>query len=828
MIRTASSSPLHGAPLRQRRRIEDRASVVWRRILDDSVRHPVLVFKDQPNSDIFENITTKYSTDSLIVRNRDNIEAIRQGLEGAGWCKRVELHQRQFTFPDEYKGCRFISRSYGQDLTYLPSKILNTLYHETHACIDMVNSHYTILSQLFADLDIPAIKFYAANRDEIIRTFETLGLSGREVKTAFLSLIGSCPKMPTEFGLGTHQQEKIRMLSENTGVLEIVAELKMCYDKLQIDYPHYVTGMTEHAIREGKADHRGGVALSHLCFDVEDSMMRTAILTLQGNQLGTESQNIIWKFDGAVVPNAMVAEGDGALRKMQNAIADKYDLRVRFVFKPMTLDIFPECGVGHQPDQYQRFKKAFEKTYFKLVTPLCYARIVNGRVEQLKKEDWNLAHEERDADMVKQWVRDPEKLMYTNLGTYPPPLEVPHGAKNLWTGYEAEKVVEPMSQEELDRRWVPWEKHVSVTMGHDPVAIDWAHKLIAHIIQKPAVKTEKILFVRSIPGVGKDMFTQFLVDMLGSGVACKFDNFSQMMTQWTAVLLNKVLVVASETHFKEFEGSKRATLKAMATRKTFMYENKNEKPYMTNCFLNMILFTNEFGNMNMSKTDRRFVVAQSDSRFANKPEYHIPLAAYLEDKMNQVAVFRKYKQINLTGFNVHQQVLTAIHEEMANQVVGGQCLVPSFLRFDDNFTNWKAYATEARDPEYKMLGPDFLQVSSSALCAGLVTFHANLQWKGCDTASQAAQVLGRNMAEATAQANKYAPSNIQAIERVKRRIGGTPKWAYIFHIPTVERWVADLLSDNIPAEAEGPLPDAFARMTAAGSESSGMAPGFQP
>jgi hypothetical protein len=808
MIR--SGSPLLDGPSPQRRRIQEDV-LVWKRFVDQCEPHPLLVLKEQPNCEIFENIMSKYKGDGLIVRNKERLEAIKRNLDSRGWVRRVELHQKPLPFPESYAGCRQISRSYGQDLTYLPCKVLNTLYHDTHACIDMVNSHFTILLNFFGHLDIPHIKDYVTNRDAVIDIFVRLGLSGSEVKKAHLSMIGACPKLPSDFGLGgiSGNEEKIRILSENAGIMGMATEIKKCFDQIRVDYPDYVAYMTEHALREGKSDHRAGVALSHFCFDVEDSMMRVAIKTLQDQYEDDVSQDIVWKFDGAVVPRTMVHDGEDALRRVQTAIHNELGLHIKFSFKPLNFDIYPECAAGFQINPYRRFQKEFEKTYFKVLEPPSYARMMDGRVQLLGKDDWRFLHAEKDEKMVKQWEQDPDKLCYSKICSYPPPLIAPFGVKNTWNGFDAEQVVVPMDDGELDRRWALWEKHVEIMAGHEPVAMEWIHKILAHIIQKPGIKTEKIIFIRSIPGVGKDMFTDFILGMLGS-VAVKFDGYGQLSTQWSAILQNKIMAVVTEVNYKDFEVTRRAGLKAMTTRKIFYCVDKGEKGFITNCYLNMILFTNDFGGMNMSNLDRRFVCCQSDSRYACVPEYHIPLAAYVEDKMNQVAVFRKYKKMDISNMNIYDQVVTKVHKEMSSLSVGGQNIIPSFFKYEDNFSKWQEIAEGRGNSDYQMLGRDFLQIASSSLAEELVGFYANLQWSGCEKVTQAAQILGRNIAEADAQASKHAPANIKAIEKTRKRSPGmNPRFVWIFHIPTIGKWMAEMLSDDTTVEADGPLPDAF-------------------
>jgi hypothetical protein len=147
---------------------------------------------------------------------------------------------------------------------------------------------------------------------------------------------------------------------------------------------------------------------------------------------------------------------------------------------------------------------------------------------------------------------------------------------------------------------------------------------------------------------------------------------------------------------------------------------------------------------------------------------------------------------------------------MSSLSIGGQNIIPSFFKYEDNFSKWQEIAEGRGNSDYQMLGRDFIQIASSSLAEELVGFYANLQWSGCEKATQAAQILGRNIAEADAQASKHAPANIKAIEKTRKRSPGmNPRFVWIFHIPTIGKWMAEMLTDDTTVEADGPLPDAF-------------------
>lgn len=816
MIR--AGSPMVGQPA-QRRRIDDETRLLWRRFIDEASPHKRLVLKEQPNPDIFENILTKHANDPTIKNNLESkINPMKRLLEGSGWSRTTEMVQRNgFPFPSNYKGCHAVSRSYGQQLTYMPKKFLNTLYHDTHTCVDMVNSHYNIILNFFDHLDIPFIRFYATNRDAVISEFASMGLSAKETKTAFLSLIGACPKIPIDFGLGGSEgnQEKIRVLSENAGVLGVYAELKKCFDQLAIDYPEFVAGMSEHASREGRSDHRAGVAFCHFCFDVEDAITRTAVEILQDGYDDDLAKNMVWKFDGLIVPKNMVHGGQDILIKIQDGVRQKLGLNVRYAFNQLDLDVYPECGAGFRPDPYTRFKADFERTYFKLLEPISYARMNQGEVQLLGKDQWRLIHTEKPKPMVERWEEDPDKRMYSKMDCYPPPLIAPPGVLNTWDGFAIESYLRPMSDQEIEERFKMWDVHLDNMMGHDPIAIKCQHNLLAHMFQKPGIKTGKLMFIRSIQGTGKDQMTKFILNIMGPKLACKFDTFEELRGSKSQVLQGKIYVVISEASYKDFTDKSYNAIKSMTTRDTFLIQQKYVPDYIGRCYLNMAFMTNDMGHLNMNVMERRFVCAQADSRIANDPLYHVPFAAYIEDPANQAAVYRYYKKMDISAFNPFEQVLTKVQVDMSQLSMFSS---PMVSLFGEHLKTWIDIAGTRGNPEITRLSDTCIQVSANTFNEEYYAFHQRLGWKGCENLNAAAQIVSRNLTEANAQASKYAPTGIVPIEKKRKRLPGSgslsnPKIVYCIHIPTVQRWITEMTGDaGEDIEPDGPLPDAFARM----------------
>jgi hypothetical protein len=811
MLRRNNDFPM---PPAQRRRIQAEP-FLWKRILDEPEPHPRLLLHEAPNSDIFDNIMDKYKQDRLIQRNLERITAMNRILTDNAWQHQVVMTQRTFLFPEGYKGCVQVGRSYGQQLPFMPNKFVNTLYHDTHKTIDLVNSYYTILLGVFGDrLEMPAIREYVTDRDGILSHFKELGVPTAETKRALLSIVGSCPSIPSAFGYEFVQgnEDKIRTFAEHPGVIKIVGEIALCYETLKIDYPEFAAAMTEHAIKEGKSDTRGGVALCHFVNDIEDAITRAALDFLQNGCTDDLSKNILWKWDGLVVPKTMLFPQEDKICELQRHIYDKIGLHVRYSVKTMDDDIFPDCQAGLEVDRYKKWKKQFELQNFKVLDPLTYARLLpGGRVDFINQQQFNLAHLEQPKEYLAQWEQDPDKRVYRSLGCYPPPRECPQGVYNTWRGFDAEKDTSPMSDEEIERRVQPWITHIQHMTGHDKQAENAFHNIVAHICQKPGVKTEKILYFRAVQGVGKDMMINFLCGMIGPHHALKAEHFKETASE-NHLLKDKVLVIYQEIDASDLKGPNQVKIKSSATRTVFTIKQKYVSAYETPCYVNQIFLSNDMSHCGMSIHDRRFVVSQSDSRIANDPTYHVPIQAWALDSKNRVAVYRWYKKRDLSEFNIYVPILTKTHRDMAAQNSNSNNILAVICKH--HLSNWITFAEGMRHEDLWKISDTHLIVGGKFLGDVTTETATHLGWKLSDNGPR---IVANKMPEANVEATKYAPPGMNAFEKVKIRRPGAgrlsnPISAYRLYIPAIQEWVSrTFAAENETVEVVGPIPDLFAR-----------------
>lgn len=806
MIR--SGSPLRAPPSQRPRRD---AVFEWKRFTTDGNNLQSFVIRETPHPDIFKNIMNRHGDDFADPDKMDQIRAFQSVMENCAWSRLARPMQKEIDcFPKDYQGARLIGRSYGISCQFLPSKITNTLYFDTHRYLDCSNCFPTILLNAGRHLDIDALKGYVTNREAVFQGFyNDHGIKKADVKTAIVSMIGACPRLPPMFGLGAGKEHEARVFAEHPFILQFQSDLVKIAVDIEERYPLFAEGIAEHSRRTGSSDKTRGVLLHYFCADIENSIMRTTIEVIQDGWDQDLARNIVWKFDGVMFPKIMVSEEDATIQKIQHAIQDKLGLSIQFSFKDIGTPsaAYQDCAAQHIEDAYQRWKKGFDRRFVKFLCPDKYGMLRDDGSYQLLSYGQNyiggsfgFINSDENQEFIKTWSVDPEKRVYQGMDFAPPPRVVREGYLNTYRGLRAETLSVELDASRMDQYVQPWKDHISIMCGHVPANIEYFHKYMAHIIQFPGIKTEVIIFLRSIQGTGKDQMFKFLEKIVGPGMCHRARNIPEVCGSMSACLENKLLVCLSECNYKDFKDHGE-TLKDMTTRPTFTVKQKYIPEYTARCNVNLFMFTNQFGGMNMDVNDRRPFCIEADGKYAQDSAYHTPFAAYIEDDANVVAVYRYYKNMDLTGFDVRNgRPITDVQRTMASQTSNYGAW---FLKA--NLDDWISFASPTGQ-DFKKVSDDYLRVRSSVFFDAFRGFCQEHKIQNMDTNRKQEQFVTQLLAEIGAKLTKYCPEGVIGIENQKSNGIRFKK----FYIPGLQEYLAEAIPecDNGMGneEEEPPIP----------------------
>lgn len=773
----------------------------WERLKTKSTPHPHLKFLDEVNQDIFKKIMENHRDEfSSDVKNR--LATVQINMENSAWSRSIVPRQKELTdLPATYQGDRHVGRSYGSCLSNLPSKIINTLYMDTHRYIDATACFPTILLNVGRHLDVEALQGYVEERQAIFFGFlNESGINAAIIKTAVNAMIGSCPRLPLDFGLGPGKDDEIRTLSEHPFIIRLQADLQTVANQIKLEYPDFYAGISFMCARRGQVDNIHGVVLSYFCQDVEDACMRTVVNHLRTDIDDEIAKNMLWKYDGLMIPKTMAYGQDDEtfLQALEAAVFNEHEIHIKFAFKDISSpsQAYQDCKVDIIVSAYQKWKKVFDMRYVKFINPPRYGRLREDGTYQLLSYGQNgsggdigFVAKEDNKEFFEQWVSDPTKRIYQGMKFCPPPAVLTPGYLNTYRGMAAARLSYDFSEETIKMMAQPFLIHIDHMCSGDQMSVVFMIKYLAHLIQKPGIKTEKVVFIRSIQGTGKDQLVNFLSNIIGENLVHRAAGVKDIRGTSSGNLENKLLACASECGYKDFQDSE--FLKNLATRKTFTVQTKYVPEYTNNCYINLWMLSNQFWNMGMTRDDRRFFIIEANPKIAQDKEYHDPFGAYINDRENQFAVYKYLMGIDLEGFvPLSANSQTRVQELMAKQTINHCAL---FLK--ESFSDWVEYA-DSTNYDYRRVSDDVIKVSSSAILEYLKGYAENSKLEDKNTKAKLNTFSCAIFSEAKGHMAKYCPDGISAVSfgtsADKFRVGSRKKvCAYTFYIPAIQKYIYD-------------------------------------
>jgi hypothetical protein len=312
-----------------------------------------------------------------------------------------------------------------------------------------------------------------------------------------------------------------------------------------------------------------------------------------------------------------------------------------------------------QDSEYAAMKAEFEKEYFSLNDSPMYVRICpDGHLQQLTKGD--VIHQKGHLKLkcgdnfLVRWFGD-EKRTYEKLG-YSPKGTVPDDQFNIWTKFE----VDARAGADI----TPIHVLLRSLCNHEEKTFRFVERWVAHIIQKPYIKTETAIVIQGNEGCGKDTFWEFIGKILGKHYYYTtahpennvFHNFN-----WGTQ--NCVLVKFEEANF-ETNRANCEGLKAMLVGYESKYTKKGQDQVTLPDFRNIVMTTNNEIPVVLGELDRRYMLIKASDENIGKHQYWNDLYKHINDVNVQAAYHQYLLDMDLTGFDPRVRHLTDYYKEV--------------------------------------------------------------------------------------------------------------------------------------------------------------------
>lgn len=238
-----------------------------------------------------------------------------------------------------------------------------------------------------------------------------------------------------------------------------------------------------------------------------------------------------------------------------------------------------------------------------------------------------------------KWLAHPDRPTFDGL-TFNPSGKCPPNQFNLWRGW-AVSPVKGNCQQILNHI-------IEVWCGGNKTQFDYVVRWLALLFQKPHIKPEVALVLRSPEGTGKTIIVSVLLKIVGvHGFTAQ--QREQVGGRFNGHLIDKVLVVLEETFFAGDHAAV-AAIKALVTNTEIGYEAKGKDAFSASNYAHVISLTNATWAVPAGLDSRRWMVLDVSPSRCRDHEYFKALAAEIYNGGTE-ALLEYLLNVDLTGWN---------------------------------------------------------------------------------------------------------------------------------------------------------------------------------
>ena len=581
-----------------------------------------------------------------------------------------KLGKSKLSLEDSYD-CESIGRFFpklGWGMQGLRGEIRAILSNKYYWDIDMVNAHPVFLLQICKKngWKCDALEYYVSNREKVFASFaleNELFTNRWECKVEILRMMYG--GKPNDFSPVWILDE---FYPEMDGIMRNICKLPECAGILK----------TAKKIKPGN--------ILGCCTALYLQTIEMETLTLLDEFISkkhSRSMNV-WIHDGGYV---LKKEGELAFPKEILREAEEYiSTRGKYGnFKVSLIQKDIPVGEVNIPDKkeinpnlvYAIVKSEFELEHFFTRKNAFYYRIQDDGEITIKTEG-DMVNTWKDLkfqtitqngeindknQFINEWIKDPTKRLYENVCFCPPPLEVPKNCYNLWTGFDVEKFdIEgggDTTWESLDENGNSstndfglnlFLEHLHLLCGDEcfTYVINW----LALMFQEPGTKPNTMLLFRTQDGLGKQLFYDILIKMIGEKLCFMTTKIDRdIFGNFNSEIDNKILIILDEMNNK-LSKSQEDLIKSFITSTKESINLKFKNPFKTNNTSHVMGYSNNEVPMEAGEKDRRLVAIDRKNIKIPDEKYFNTLAKHVLDDNNVLRrIYNFFMNQDISKFN---------------------------------------------------------------------------------------------------------------------------------------------------------------------------------
>lgn len=323
----------------------------------------------------------------------------------------------------------------------------------------------------------------------------------------------------------------------------------------------------------------------------------------------------------------------------------------------------------------KRFEEKFKIIDFSKVKKglFKYVKIVNPYFESTPRKDYAFAErmlgeviiEHIPIGLLSNLITKNQLQTYRKI-VFEPYFDVPPNNDdcfNLFTGFPYQEDFALATSQEIVERSTRYanskmKKHQDQCFcNNEPEKIEYYHKSIARILQKPKEISSTFIVLKSDHGIGKDTNARFNKEIIGEKYTLQVGSLESLFTSFNDVMEGKLLIFINEIKDKGNHFDKHEKLKDFITRENMTINKKYTPEYVVDVHYKLFGHTNNDSPLHIEPTDRRIVIYDcsnyvDDVCVLNNQAYFTDLyeTELLDPEFIKDASFY-YMSLNIDGFN---------------------------------------------------------------------------------------------------------------------------------------------------------------------------------
>ena len=339
-------------------------------------------------------------------------------------------------------------------------------------------------------------------------------------------------------------------------------------------------------------------------------------------------------------------------------------------------------------EEYKKMKTQYESQCFKLFGKYCkydgekiteksatemseYFKNKKISVEYIeqqttKKGTTTSTTKELSKSFYQIWSEDPDMREFEEIVFNCNLAKVKPFQFNLFDGF---KHFDKLPSSKVDLSVIF--EHIKSLVDYNEEHFNYTLNYLAQIVQQPHILPHKTLIFISEEGVGKDIFANFLSEVLSDKYAFNTEKLEQICGRFNTVLGGKLLMIINETNPVESR-ERIENIKFLITAEKLAIEGKHKDPVKTDNYCRFIFFSNRlFAFPVEGDGSRRPVIFKSSSKYllnnigveANN-KFFSELVAVYKNPQYQKAFLEMLKSRDITKFNPKDVSKSELHQAL--------------------------------------------------------------------------------------------------------------------------------------------------------------------